>query len=275
MRNPALTTFLGRAGDRNDLGIPGAAAVGDALAGRLQVPATTIGRPAPALNGAWEAELAAALPALHELAARYNSILASGRTPVTALPRCAAALATLPVVAKHRPEACVVWFDAHADINTPETSSSGYLGGMVLSAAAGLWQSGLGNGLRLENLVFVGLRDADPAEQALIAARAIPVVSPGDAMADTLRQAIAGRPVYVHLDCDVLSPGLVPTDFQVEGGLSHADLGRACAVLAEHDCVGLEIAEFQEAWPESGRPASPAGLLDSIAPLLMRLSQEA
>ncbi|WP_444847916.1 arginase family protein [Duganella caerulea] len=53
---------------------------------------------------------------------------------MTASSRCAASLATLPVVARHRPDACVVWFDAHADLNTPSTTDSGYLGGMVAGA---------------------------------------------------------------------------------------------------------------------------------------------
>ncbi|WP_275477567.1 arginase family protein [Aureimonas ureilytica] len=41
--------------------------------------------------------------------------------------RCAVSIATLPVVAKHHPDACVVWFDTHADLNTPESTTSGYL----------------------------------------------------------------------------------------------------------------------------------------------------
>lgn len=49
---------------------------------------------------------------------RYPVRVLSGVVPVTALTRCAVALATLPLIASHHPDAVVVWFDAHADINT-------------------------------------------------------------------------------------------------------------------------------------------------------------
>src|SRR5947208_10895069 len=125
----ALTAFRARAGDHNDRAMHGSAAVAADLSRRLRLPATQVGSPEPALNTGWEAELAAALPALRTMSATYDDLFSSGFTPVTALNRCAVALATVPVVARHRPDACVVWLDAHADLNTPWTTASGYLGG--------------------------------------------------------------------------------------------------------------------------------------------------
>lgn len=49
-------------------------------------------------------------------------ILDTGCSPVTTLSRCAVALVTVPAVATHRPDALVVWSDAHADLNTPQTT---------------------------------------------------------------------------------------------------------------------------------------------------------
>jgi len=145
----------------------------------------------------------------------------------------------LPAVAKHYPSVCVIWFDAHADLNTPEATISGYLGGLALAGPAGLWSSGLGAGFRLDQVVLVGARDLDPFEQDLIDQNRIPVVEPGSNLAKDLRNAIAGRPVYVHLDCDVLNPGIVPTDFVVEGGMSLDDLHTCAVVIAENDFVGI------------------------------------
>lgn len=71
--------------------------------------------------------------------------------------------------------------------------------------------------------------------------------------------------------CDVLNPGIVPTDYVHENGLSLQDLCEACAVLAESEVIGLEIAEFQNAWEEGGEPVSPAPLIASIAPVLKAL----
>ena len=82
--------------------------------------------------------------------------------------RCAAGLATIPVVVRHHPNACVVWFDAHGDSNLPSSNAVPYLGGMVITGAAGHWDSGLGSGLNLSNVVLVGARDLDPHERQLI-----------------------------------------------------------------------------------------------------------
>ncbi|GAA2795259.1 hypothetical protein GCM10010470_32820 [Saccharopolyspora taberi] len=242
----------------------GSAAVAAGLSRRLGIPVEQVGSPEPALNAGWKTELDAALPALRELADTYERLFRTGRTPLTAMGRCSAALATLPVVARHRPDACVVWFDAHADLNTPGNTTTDFLGGMALSGPAGLWDSGLGDGLRLGNIVLGGARDIDPPEQRLIDSGAVRLVPPGSRIAEDLRAAVAGRPVYFHLDCDVLEPGTVPTDYRVPGGLSLTDLHAVCEVLAEHELVGAQIAEFEA--PEDP-PAVPEPLLDAIRPL--------
>lgn len=267
-KNREYTVFQGRAGDHNDFAIPGAKAIGEAVAERTGIPPFVVGTPEPATNVDWRQELDAALPALRELQIRLENVLASGAISVAATSRCAVSLATLPVVSRYHPSACIVWLDAHADLNTPEASISGYLGGMAIAGAAGLWESGLGSGLRLDQLVLVGTRDLDPFEADLIRQHSIPVIEPrGDFCAD-LRNAIGGRPVYVHFDCDVLRPGIVPTDFIVEGGLSLNDLSRLCHVMAESELVGLEIAEFQSTWAQNGEVASPSHLLDALLPLI-------
>ena len=269
----AYTVFQGRVGDHNDLAMPGALAIGDALARRTGVAPCVIGTPEPALNIGWQQELAAARPALQQMQARFEAVLASGAVSIAAISRCAVALATLPILIKHHPKACVVWFDAHADLNTPETTTTNYLGGLALSGPAGLWTSGLGAGLPLDQIVLVGQRDLDPAEQNLITARAISHVMPGGNLASELRAAIAGRPVYVHLDCDVLNPGIVPTDYVHAGGLSLEHLQNCAKVIAEHVFLGIEIAEFQNAWHTGGSAVSPNPLLDALAPLLVSDSQ--
>lgn len=271
MDEVALTVFQGPAGDHNDLGFTGARAVGDLLAARHGLTPEIIGHPRPAAGHDWREALATAMPGFEALAQRLDTVFAAGQRPLAALSRCAASIATLPVVARHRPDACVVWFDAHADLNTPATTGTGYLGGLAISGPAGLWDSGLGAGLSLSNLVLVGQRDIDPAEQALIDCEAIAHLPPQRDLADRLRGAVAGRPVYMHLDCDVLDPDIVPTDYRCAHGLTLEDLHAACRVLAEQEVVGLEIAEFQSAWTEGGDPVSPAPLLDALAPVLERL----
>lgn len=270
--NLSLTVFQGRAGDHNDLAIPGALSIAEHLSKMLDLPLVAVGRPEPALSTGWRTELDHALPALSEMQASLEDIYSRGDRALSATSRCTVSLSTLPVVARHRPDACIVWFDAHGDLNTPESSASGYLGGMAISGPAGMWNSGLGSGLDLSKVVLVGQRDLDPFEADLIASGKVCHLPPGPELPARLRQAIAGRPVYVHLDCDVLDPGIVPTDYVHPDGLTLEDLHGACAVIAESEVVGAEIAEFQNAWTIDGPPVSPASLLQALRPLIGRLT---
>jgi arginase family enzyme len=138
---------------------------------------------------------------------------------------------------------------------------------LVISGAAGLWDSGLGAGVDLANLVLVGGRDLDPCEQALVDEGRLTLVMAGPDLARRLRDVVANRPVYVHLDCDVLEPGVVPSEYQVPGGLTLSDLDNAAAMLAECELVGLEVAEFEAEWPD-GTPGDPKLLVGALVPLL-------
>jgi arginase len=243
-----LTHFAARAGDHNGRAMTASPVLASVLGERLGVLPVVIGEPSPANPMDWAQELAAAGPSLQQMALHYDVLLRDGVKTVAAISRCAVALATLPAVARHRPDAVVIWFDAHADLNTPGSTTTGYLGGLALSGPLGLWDSGLGQGLSGSNTILVGARDIDPFERQLINDGHVTLVQASPDMADDLRRAVAGRPVYVHIDCDVLDPGIVPTDYTVANGMTLAQL-RACAqVLALGEVVGLEIGEL-----ESGR----------------------
>lgn len=267
-KNVQYTVFQGRAGDHNDLAIPGAKAIADELERRAGVASVVIGTPEPALNVGWREELDAALPSLKQMQSRLDDVLAAGSVPISATSRCAVSLATLPAVAKHHPDVTIVWFDSHGDLNPPEASTTGYLGGLAFAGPLGLWDSGLGSGLNLDQVVLVGQRDLDPYEVELIEQHGIPHIKPGADFAVELKEAIAGRSIYVHLDCDVLEPGIVPTDYKHEGGLSLGDLRTCCEIIAKQDFVGIEIAEFQNSWEIDGPPVSPTALIDALEPLL-------
>lgn len=265
---PALTHFAARCGDHNGRAMAASPHLAAVLEQRLATRATVIGRPAPALSTGWAEELAAASESLLTMARHYESLLSAGRTPVTALSRCAVALATLPVVARHRPDAVVVWFDAHADLNTPDTTGTGYLGGLALSGPLGLWSSGLGDGLAASNAVLVGSRDLDPPEQQLIDDGGVALVQVRPDMAARLKRVIADRPVYVHIDCDVLAPDVVPTDYRVAGGMTLTQLAECSKVLAAGEVVGLEIGELETA-DGAVDPEGPSRLIaEAVAPLL-------
>ncbi|NHK98039.1 arginase family protein [Rubrivivax benzoatilyticus] len=263
-----LTLFQGRAGDHNDLAMAGARSLAIAMQTLLKGELAVIGTPKPALNMNWDVELESARSELAQLQARINDIYARGWRPLSATSRCAASIATLPAVVRHHPDACVVWFDAHADLNTPLSTTSGYLGGLALSASLGLWESGFGNGLSFGNVVLIGQRDMDPFELEVMRDHNIKHIPPNASITEVLREAIDGRSVYVHLDCDVLDPGIVPTDYIHDGGLSLNDLREAMIVIGEHSVIGIEVAEFQDAWAPGGGPVSPSPLLEALLPAI-------
>jgi len=140
----------------------------------------------------------------------------------------------------------------------------GYLGGLALSGPLGLWDSGLGAGLGTDNVVLAGVRDIDPPEADLIEGAGIPLVGPGEGFAERLGRVVDGRPVYIHIDCDVLEPGIVPTDYLVGGGLSLAELRQAAEVLARGEVVGIQIGELETATGEEDLDP----LLDALSPVL-------
>lgn len=263
----SLIEFLGRSADRNERGMAGAAMMGAALSQRLGIEAAGIGTPQAPLHGTWQQELDAAQHDLQALAQACERAYRDQKKPLIAMGRCASSLATLPVLARQRPDALLVWFDAHGDSNTPETTLSGYLGGMVIAGAAGLWNSGLGSGLGWPNVLLVGARDLDPGELVLIADGTLHNLPSGAELPARLRTAIGNRPVYVHLDCDVLESCIVPTEYRVPGGLSLDDLRVCCDALAQNEIVGIEIAEFEATWAENGKSADPAGLIGALQPL--------
>ncbi|RMI05035.1 arginase family protein [Cellulomonas triticagri] len=260
----ALVQFTGTAGDRNPDGAAGARLLARALAARLGVEAVPVGRERPRLGGTWDAELAAARTDLEAVAERFRVVLAAGAAPVAAINRCAVALATVPVVAQARADAVVVWFDGHGDVHTPATTTSGYLGGLALAGPLGLWASGLGAGLTPDRAVLVGARDLDPPERALVDSTALTLVPPGPDVAEAVAVAVAGRPVFVHVDCDVLEPGIVPTEYDVPGGLSLEDLRRCCAALARTEVVGVEVGEVESRTGDENL----TGLVDALGPVL-------
>lgn len=143
--------------------------------------------------------------------------------------------ATVGVLAAHDDRTGLVWFDAHADLHTPETTTSGFFDGMSLALAAGRFRAG--PGLRVtsdERIVLAGVREVDDAERD--AAGGIEVV-PADRLEelDGALDVLAGRiaDVHVHLDADVLDTAIAPANsFVDDGGISEEQLRTALDGIA-------------------------------------------
>lgn len=113
-------------------------------------------------------------------------------------------------------------------------------------------------------MILVGIRDIDPPEREVIDRLGITVVPPGPDLPGRLDSAIAGRPVYIHFDCDVLEPGIVPLDYEVPGGPGLETIRGAAEVIGRHELVGIEIGEFEAARPAESEPVP---LVDALEPV--------
>jgi len=267
-----VIVFRGTVADHNERATAASSLLGDVIARRLGSTPISIGEPRPVRSAGWASALDSAGPDLIELARVVDDVWSAGERPILALSRNTAAIATLPVFARHHPGAVMVWIGADTSLHTPITTRTGYLGGMVLAAATGLWNSPFGAGLPLSHIAFCGTRDTEPVEELLIEAGVVAHVHrPGDPVQD-LEDAIAGRPVFIHFACDALEPGLVPTDYTVAGGYSLTQLSALLDILAAHDVLGVEITELEV--PKSGSAADDLALItDLLWPVIVRCAE--
>lgn len=162
--------------DRTSAGMAGSGYLAERAAAEFGLGLRRIGTPGPAADLGWREALDRAAPTLAQAARAVRDEMEAGGMPFAFLNRCGTSLATIPPVIAAYPDAVLVWVDAHGDYNTPATTPTGYLGGMVISALRGLWESGHGSGLAPDCAVLVGTRDLDPAEEALLRRDRIAIV---------------------------------------------------------------------------------------------------
>jgi arginase len=233
----SVTVLRCRTSDRTPGGARGAQALGLAL----DAGARLVGTPGEARQVDFGDDLRESRGCILEAGGQVEDMLAAGRFPVLTASDCSVCMTTLQAVVRHRSDVRVLWLDAHGDFNTPETTPSGFLGGMCLAAACGRWDAGFEPALDPSRVLMCGVRDLDAAERVLVETAGVGNVRPSEVV-DVLR----GEPVYVHLDLDVLDPDVLPSQFPAPHGLSDTGLRTLLGELArECDVVGLEVTAFE------------------------------
>lgn len=258
----------GRVADRTEGALIGARMTGDALSRMLNTTPRTVGAPSRARHDDWTESLPAAAGVLRELRGALAEAIDAGTVPVLATNTCAASLATIPEVAARYPDAVLLWIDAHGDFNTPATTGSGYLGGMVLAAVCGLWDSGYGAGLSPSRVAVIGARDIDPAERELLRDAGVRVLPPHASTPEAVRSFVADRPVWIHIDWDVLEPGYIPAAYRVPGGLAPHEVQAILAALPPGAVRGVELAEFEAGDPDAPEHLSIELILETVMPIV-------
>ncbi|SFE18522.1 arginase [Lentibacillus persicus] len=192
------------------------------------------------------------------------------------------AIGSLAGTAKHYDNLGVIWYDAHGDLNSGETSPSGNIHGMPLAVSLGIGHEKLTNiheyapKVKPENIVIVGARSLDPGEKELIREKGITVYSMHEVdrmgmpqvMAETIDYLKARTDgVHLSLDLDGLDPEEAPgVGTPVIGGLSYRESHLAMEMLSEADI--LTSAEFVEVNPilddKNKTAAMAVGLMGSL-----------
>lgn len=223
--------------------------------------------------------------------ALYNhtrEVLHRGHRPLLIGGDHSISIATVSAVVDHYrgirgPDASVglLWVDAHPDLNTPESSPSGNLHGMVARTLLGEGPStlvSLGESqpkLKPHQLSQLGLRDVDPPERQFIRSAGITACSMRDIdcvgvyacmqrCLDALASCSAG--IYVSFDLDVCDPSIAPgVDTPVRGGLSFREAHLVMELIAErNDILGIELVEYDPKFDQSHTSADLAiALLES------------
>ena len=214
---------------------------------------------------------------LLEAGGQVDDAFAAGDVPVLLAGDCAISLTTLPAAVRNRPELKILWLDAHGDFNSPDTTGSGYLGGMCLAGASGIWDAGLGETAPPKRLVLAGIRDLDPDERVLLERSPATVI--GASTVETLvavKNALDGAPVYIHLDTDVIDPEHFPAAVPAPGGLHPERLYDLIdSVLEDCELAGIEITNFDVPEPEDERIAATETLMHVLEPVLDHLAADA
>ncbi|MFO1105314.1 MAG: arginase [Amaricoccus sp.] len=171
-------------------------------------------------------------------------------------------------------ELAVLWLDAHADYNTPETTPSGNLHGMALAFLAGdpvlapiLGEDRPLNPVRAENIHLFGTRSLDPGERARLRAHGIDCVDMRHIDEQGVSVPIAARiarwrergvHLHVSFDVDFLDPGLAPgTGTMVPGGATYREAHLVMEMLCDSGLVGsLDVVELNPFLDERGRSAT-------------------
>jgi arginase len=154
----------------------------------------------------------------------------------------------------------LLWVDAHADMNTPETSPSGNVHGMPLAACLGWGPAELvaiagGASVRPENVALIGIRDLDGRERERVRRSGVLAYTMSDidrrgmgAILDEVLGAFATRTRGLHLsiDMDGLDPEIVPgVGTPVLGGLSYREAHLLCEMVAESGrLASLDLVEL-------------------------------
>lgn len=215
---------------------------------------------------AWTSEIGTAF----ELMRRVAASIAANRDslPIILAGNC---ITTIGALASYPPgRTGIVWFDAHGDFNTPDTTTSGFLDGTALSAiTGGAWRQlaltvpGF-KPLAEDTVCVVGARDLDPAEKRLLRSSGVSTVAADEVPSglESAIEAIAKRVqrVHVHIDLDVLDAEVARANsYATGGGLTIEALESALSLIGSLlPIAGITLSAYDPSADRDGNAARAA-----------------
>ena len=222
------------------------------------------------VGDAQEREIATGFAVCAAVAAKVRTARDDGRFPIVLAGNCLTAAGAIAGEAADS----IVWFDQHGDINTPETSSFGFLDGMSLSSVLGLcWRpmTVAIPGFQVVDparCVLVDARDLDPGEKLLLEQLPIGHVSCDKAVERaTALTARGATRTHLHLDLDVHDPSMLRANkYATPGGPSPDQVKQAvCGITRSLPLSGMTITAYDPTYdPEHKMPAAVKSLLVAL-----------
>ena len=208
-------------------------------------------------------EVADSFEVIHSVRSSVSEAVAEGRFPLVLAVNCFTSLATVTGAGR---ELGVVWFDAHGDFHTPDSTPTGFLDGMGLAMLTGDGWPEMRQGLRAvpaENAILVAARDLEPTEIARVEASELRRADAETLEAALDELAVRVDAVYVHIDLDVLDPSVARANvLSVEGGLDIDQLEQALsAIQSRFEIAAAALTAYDPSQDHEGRVPEIAATL--------------
>ncbi|GGH74419.1 arginase [Compostibacillus humi] len=211
------------------------------------------------------------------LASKVDEIVKNNEFPLVFGGDHSISIGTLAGISQNYQNLGVIWYDAHGDLNVPETSPSGNIHGMPLASSMGFGHelltniAGFAPKVKPENVVMIGVRDLDQGEKVLIKKLGLKVYSMHEidrlGMARVIEETIEYLKdkdgVHLSLDLDALDPTECPgVGTPVIGGVTYRESHLAMEMLAESNLItSAEFVEVNPILDEKNKTADVAATL--------------
>ena len=208
--------------------------------------------------------------ALYEDLAKFvSNSIGQGYLPVSVAGDCCTSLGVLAGLQRAGLKPSLIWFDAHGDFNTWETTPSGFLGGMPLAMLVGRGEQTVMEVVGTipipeERVILSDGRDLDPGEkQALLSSNVVHL----QRTMELLDYELPAGPIWVHFDTDVIEAGEAPAmNYPAEGGPGVDDLRVVFNSLAKSGQIAaVSMSTWNPELDQDGRSrAVSMGLLSDL-----------